>query len=404
MVEHARTGDPGRVFARAPDRVVLHVDMDAFFAAIEVRDDPELAGKPVIVGGNGRRGVVAACTYEARRYGVHSAMPSTEARRRCPSAIFVEGHYHRYAEVSRQLHEILQSVTPLVEGVSLDEAYLDVSGARRRIGDGATIAADIRRRVRSDLDLACSVGVGTSKLVAKLASKAAKPRASRAGIEPGPGVVVVGKSDEAAFLRPLPVRALPGVGPRSAQRLGALGVATVGQLSELPVGTLERALGPAAGRQLAAMAAGEDPRPVVAEQRPKSVGHEETFATDLWDGAELRARLLRMVEASAAVLRNSGLRARTVTVKARLADFSQQTRSHTLRVPVDTEAAIAPVATALLQSVDRPLGVRLLGVSLSGLDTADTGLQLAFDLGPGGPGASEPEGGHGPRIPTDDEA
>ncbi len=378
--------------------------MDAFFASVEVRDDPSLAGRPVIVGGDGRRGVVAACTYEARRYGVHSAMPSSEARRRCPSAVFVAGRYHRYAEVSEQLHAILRSVTPLVEGISLDEAYLDVTGARRRSGDGRTIAEGIRRRVAEELRLTCSVGVGPSKLVAKLASKAAKPRASSSGIEPGAGVVVVTEDEQASFLRPLPVRALPGVGPATARRLDGLGVATVGDLSALPPGVLERALGRAAGRHLEAMAAGVDPRPVVPEHRPKSVGHEETFPEDLWDLGDLRARLLRMVEASAAMLRGAGLRARTVTVKVRLSDFSQRTRSHSLGVALDADPAIGAVAVALLESVERPLGVRLLGVSLSGLVPAGGGLQLAFDLGQlaADDGARSASGETGP--PSDEEA
>jgi DNA polymerase-4 len=384
-------------------RVILHVDMDAFFASVEVRDDPRLAGKPVIVGGSGRRGVVAACTYEARRFGVHSAMPSTEARRRCPSALFVEGHYHRYAEVSGQLHEILRAVTPLVEGISLDEAYLDVTGSRRRSGDGAAIAHRIRQRVREELDLPCSVGVGASKLTAKLASKAAKPRASRSGIEPGPGVVVVPKEEERAFLRPLPVRALPGVGPATAGRFRTLGVATVGDLADLPTVALERAVGSASGRHLAAMASGDDPRPVVPEQAAKSIGHEETFTVDIWDGDELRARLLRMVEASAALLRNAHLRARTVTVKARFSDFSQCTRSHSPGVPVDTDAAIGAVAAALLASIDRPLGVRLLGVSLSGLGPAAGGLQLAFDLGTAVQPLDGAPAAPGSRLPTDGE-
>ena len=222
--------------------------------------------------------------------------------------------------------------------------------------------------------------MGATKLVAKLASKAAKPQASRTHIEPGAGVVVVGRQDERSFLRPLPVRALPGVGPATARRLHELGVATVGNLADLPVGTLERAVGRAVGRQLAAMADGRDDRPVVPDQAQKSIGHEETFALDLWDAADLRARLLRMVEASASLLRGAELQARTVTVKARLSDFSQRTRSHSLGVPVDTEQAIGAVAVALLESIERPLGVRLLGVSLSGLGPADGGLQLAFDL------------------------
>jgi DNA polymerase IV len=397
------SGRPSPPAVPADERVILHVDMDAFFASVEVRDDPSLTGKPVIVGGDGRRGVVAACTYEARRFGVHSAMSSAEARRRCPSAVFVPGHYHRYTEVSEELHAILLSVTPLVEGISLDEAYLDVTGARRRSGGGGAIGVAIRRRVHDDLRLNCSVGVGRSKLVSKLASKAAKPRASPSGIEPGPGVVTVGRDDERSFLRPLPVRALPGVGPATARRLHDLGVVTVGDLADLPPGTLKRAVGSAAGRQLAAMADGRDERPVVPDQVQKSIGHEETFATDLWDAADLTARLLRMVEASASMLRGAGLRARTVTVKAKLSDFSLRTRSHSLGVPVDTEAAIGAVATALLDSIDRPLGVRLLGVSLSGLGRPDGGLQLAFDLDADAPvGHASPGDGSG-MLPTDEE-
>jgi DNA polymerase IV len=401
-------GSPGpspqpRDGVSADERIILHVDMDAFFASVEVLDDPSLAGKPVIVGGNGRRGVVAACTYEARRFGVHSAMSSAEARRRCPSAVFIGGHYHRYVEVSGELHGIFRSVTPLVEGISLDEAFLDVTGARRRSGDGADIAAGIRQRVQDELHLTCSVGVGASKLVAKLASKAAKPQASRTRIEPGAGVVVVSRQDEPSFLRPMPVRALPGVGPATARRLHELGVVSVGNLADLPVGTLERAVGNAVGRQLAAMADGRDDRPVVPDQVQKSIGHEETFATDLWDAADLRARLLRMVEASASLLRGAELRTRTVTVKARLSDFSQCTRSHSLAIPVDTEAAIGAVAIALLESIDRPLGVRLLGVSLSGLGPADAGLQLAFDLDTEGSVGQSPAAGERAVLPSDEE-
>ena len=368
------------------DRVILHVDMDSFFASVEVLDDPSLSGRPVIVGGSGRRGVVAACTYEARMFGVHSAMPSTVARRLCPGAVFVDGRFHRYVEESRKLHAIFEAVTPLVEGISLDEAFLDVSGSQQLLGDGPTIAAAIRQRVSDELHLTCSVGVGRSKLMAKLASKAAKPVASAAGIAPGVGVVVVAPERELEFLHPLSIRALWGIGPVTGKRLNALGVHTVGDIAALPFGTLERTLGLATGTHLAALSRGEDPRPVVAERAAKSVGHEETFPDDLWDLDTLRRHLLRMVDASATILRKSGLAARTVNVKLRYADFSQSTRSHTLSVPLDAAPAIGVVATALLDSVDLDKGVRLLGVSLTGFADAQIGTQLSLDLAVGLPG------------------
>ena len=369
--------------------------MDSFFASVEVLDDPRLAGRPVIVGGSGRRGVVAACTYEARMFGIHSAMPSSVARRLCPDAVFVDGRYHRYMEESRKLHAIFEAVTPLVEGISLDEAFLDVSGALQLLGDGPTIAAAIRQRVSDELHLTCSVGVGRSKLMAKLASKAAKPVASVVGIEPGSGVVVVSPECELEFLHPLPIRALWGIGPVTGKRLNALGVHTVGDIAALPAGTLERTLGVAAGTHLAALSRGEDPRPVVVEQAAKSIGHEETFADDLWDFDTLRRHLLRMVDASATILRKSGLAARTVNVKLRYADFTHITRSHTLPVPLDAAPAIGVVATALFESVDLAKGVRLLGVSLSGFADVEVGTQLSLDLG-AAPAGSEVGRASGP--------
>ncbi len=362
------------------ERVILHVDMDAFFASVEVLDDPSLRGRPVIVGGSGRRGVVAACTYEARRFGVRSAMPSAVARRLCPSAIFVHGRYHRYQEESEKLHAILRSVTPLVEGISIDEAFLDVTGAQHRLGDGRAIAAALRARVHDELHLTCSVGVARSKLVAKLASEAAKPVANRVGIEPGRGVVVVPGVGELAFLHALPVRALWGVGPATGQKLAALGVDTVGDLAVLPDGILERTLGPAAGTHLAALSKGHDPRPVVPDHVAKSIGHEETFTTDLWDRDELHGRLVRLVDASVAHLRGAGLGARTVTVKIRFDDFATVTRSHSTPAPADTAAAIGDTASALFDAVERDRGVRLLGVSLSGLGEPAVATQLALDL------------------------
>jgi DNA polymerase-4 len=211
----------------------MHVDLDAFFAAVEVLDDPTLAGRPVIVGGSGTRGVVAACTYEARAFGIHSAMSSVEARRRCPHAIFLSGRYSRYAEVSVQFHEVLHDFTPVVEGIGLDEAFLDVAGARRTLGSPPTIAGAIREAVRERLQLNCAVGVARSKLLAKLASRAAKPTAAMEGPRPGPGVVVVPPDGELAFLHPLPVRALWGVGAATGKRLSDLGVVTVGDLAAI---------------------------------------------------------------------------------------------------------------------------------------------------------------------------
>jgi len=381
------------------DRVILHVDMDSFFASVEVRDDPSLAGKPVIVGGSGRRGVVAACTYEARMFGVHSAMPSSVARRLCPDAVFLDGRFHRYLEESRNLHAILESYTPLVEGISLDEAFCDVSGAVHLFGSGPTMGHAIRSRVRAEMRLDCSVGVGRSKLMAKLASKAAKPRASRSGIEPGPGVVEVSAAGELDFLHPMPVRALWGIGPVTEKRLLALGVTTVGELAAVSPESLERYLGQAAGRHLSELSRAVDDRPVVPVQEAKSIGHEETFSTDVWEVEELRRRLQRMVDASATALRQAGRTARTVTVKLRFGDFTQITRSHTLDGPVDATTAIAAIAAALLDSVDLARGVRLLGVSLSGLADPGGGTQLRLDLEPIADGSDRIEGPDGVRTP-----
>jgi DNA polymerase IV len=389
---HHQRPEPEQGAGSFAERVILHVDMDAFFASVEVLDDPSLAGQPVVVGGSGGRGVVAACTYEARMFGVHSAMPSSVARRLCPSAVFVDGRYHRYMEVSTKLRGILESVTPLVEGISLDEAFLDVTGSRQLLGDGPSIAADIRRRVDEEIHLTCSVGVGRTKLMAKLASEAAKPMATRTEIRQGRGVVVIAPERELEFLHPLPVRALWGVGPVTGRRLEALGVRCVGDIAVLPAGSLERYLGSALGAHLTALSRGEDPRPVVPDQAAKSIGHEETFATDLSDRDDLHRHLTRMVDASATNLRLSQLAARTISVKIRFGDFTMATRSHSMDSPIDASPAIGAVAAALLDSVELHQGVRLLGVSLSGFGDPDAGLQLSLDLG----SAMSGQGGGGP--------
>ena len=356
--------------------------MDAFFASVEVLDDPSLAGKPVIVGGAGARGVVASCTYEARIYGVHSAMPSVQARQLCPDAIFLSGRHSRYAEVSAELHRVLHDVTPMVEPIGLDEAFVDVAGALRLLGPPEVIAQGVRGRVRDELQLDCAVGIGRSKMIAKLASRAAKPRATRAGLVPGPGVLLVAPEEELAFLHGHDVEALWGVGPATAKRLHDLGVHTVGDLAALPLDTVTRRLGKASGAHLAALARGEDPDPVRPDRPTKSIGHEETFSQDLVDPQELERHVLRMSESVATMLRGTSTAARTITVKVKFKDLSLQTRSHTLGRAIATGGAIGQVASALLAGIDPGEGIRLLGVSASGL-TVGGADQLSFDLGDG---------------------
>ena len=364
--------------APVADPTILHVDMDSFFASVEVLLDPSLKGKPVIVGGAGDRGVVASCTYEARAYGIHSAMPSARARRLCPHAVFVHGHYDLYSDFSKRIHAVFESFTPLVEGISLDEAFLDVAGARRLFGDAEQIAHAIRARIKDELDLGCAVGVGPTKLIAKLASKAAKPKASLKGPVPGRGVVVVRPGEELDFLHPLPVNALWGVGPATEARLKRFGVSTVGDLSKLPLESLTATLGNAVGSHLHDLSHARDPRPVEPVRDTKSVGHEETYAADLVEPAELHREALRMADAVGSRLRTAGLAGRTVTVKVRFHDFETITRSHSLPGPVDSGHDIARTACALLEQVDPTPGVRLLGVSVSNLSKG-AARQLSFD-------------------------
>jgi DNA polymerase IV len=406
-VADAGAPEPGGVWpAEAGRCTVLHVDMDAFFAAVEVLDDPTLAGKPVIVGGSGARGVVASCTYEARAYGIHSAMPSVQARRRCPHAVFVSGRYRRYAEMSERLHDVLHRFSPAVEGIGLDEAFVDVSGVTRLMGSPPVLARRLRQEVCAVLELDCAVGVARTKLLAKLASRAAKPVPSLEGPQPGPGVVVVLPSAELAFLHPLPVRALWGVGPATAARLETMGVSTVADLARIPAQSLCRALGTAHGRALATLARGEDPRRVEPDRDAKSVGHEETFATDLRMPDALHTHVVRMADAVATRLREAHLEGRTITVKVRYGDRTTITRSQTVGAPVDSPRAVAAVAQALLDAVDVSTGVRLLGVSVSGLRAAVTeARQLSFDdteapAGPAGAPGTPPD----PRAPRVDDA
>jgi DNA polymerase-4 len=359
---------------------VLHVDMDCFFAAVETLDNPELKGRPVIVGGTGKRGVVASASYEARASGVRSAMPMAEARRRCPGAAFVAGRHGRYGEVSARLHAVMREVTPKIEPISLDEAWLDVSGCHRLFGPSEQIASLVRRRVAEELSLGCSVGVARSKMIAKLASREAKPRPSPRGPLPGPGVVVVHADEELAFLHPRPVRDLWGVGPKMADQLARYGIQTIGDLAALGSEALQRMVGTTVGRQLHLLSWSRDERAVEPAGAPKSIGHEETFATDRHDQAELHPEVVRLSDSVAARLRSAGLTGRTVNVKLRFADFSTIVRSHSLGGPLLTSIEIARVATALIESVDVGCGIRLVGVSVSSLEPLESasGRQLSL--------------------------
>lgn len=339
--------------------------MDAFFVSVELRRRPDLVGQPVVVGGTGNRGVVAAASYEARRYNVHSALPSAVARRRCPHAVFLPGDHELYSQVSTEVHEIFGRYTPLIEPLSLDEAFLDVSGATRLFGEGVEIARRIRADVRDELQLACSVGVAPNKFLAKLASVEAKPRPLPDRIEPGLGVVEVMPGRELDFLHPLPVKRLWGVGPVTLDKLEGLGIRTVGDLARLDERTVVTALGRASGSHLIALSNAIDDRPVEVGRDPKSIGHEETYPNDLYELAELERELVRLSDAVAGRLRRHGSGARTLTLKVRFAGFRTVTRSTTLESAIDTGPELVGALKPLLRALDLTPGVRLLGVSTS---------------------------------------
>jgi DNA polymerase IV len=341
-----------------PAEPFLHVDLDAFYASVEVLKDPSLAGKPVVVGGAGSRGVVMSASYEARAFGIRSAMPAVRAKRLCPDAVFVPPDFESYKAHSNRFREVLLAVTPLVEPISLDEAFLDVAGALLLFGEPAGIAEKIRREVLAEVGVRCSVGVGPSKLIAKLASKQAKPD----------GLMVVRADDVAAFLEPLPVRALWGVGEKTADTLSRLGVKTVGDLSRTPPAVLGRLLGEQHARDLHDLAIGRDERPVVAYEAPKSVSHEETFDADLDAEEDLLREALALTHRVASRLREDGYRARTVTLKVRLATFTTLTRSRTLPAPTDVAADLYEVVAELYRGLPGARRrVRLLGVAATGL-------------------------------------
>jgi len=350
-------------------RDIIHLDMDAFYAAVEVLDNPELQGQPVIVGGRGARGVVSASSYEARRFGVHSAQPSVTARRLCPDGIFLPVRMERYAEISSSVFAIFRRYTPLVEPLSIDEAFLDVTRCRRLFGEPPEIARKIRQVVREELGLTVSAGVAPSKLVAKIASDLNKPD----------GLTVVEHGQVEAFLNPLPIERLWGVGEVTQQALALLGVTTIGHLAALPLDLLETKFGHRSAEHLFHMSRGEDDRAVEVVREAKSIGHETTFEQDLLARAAIRPRLLSLSHDVAGRLRRKAAAGRTVTLKVKYADFVLITRSATLAEPTNDQLEIFREVTALLEKTEvgrRP--VRLLGISLSQLVFKDEPGQLSL--------------------------
>jgi DNA polymerase-4 len=340
------------------DEPILHVDLDAFYASVEVLKDPSLAGRPVVVGGAGSRGVVMSASYEARAFGIRNAMPAVRARRLCPDAVFLPPDFGSYKAHSNRFREVLLAVTPLVEPISLDEAFLDVSGALLLFGDPPAIARKVRREVLAEVGVRCSVGVGPNKLVAKLASKQAKPD----------GLVVVRRDEVPAFLEPLPVRALWGIGEKTAETLARVGAKTVGDLSRTSPAILGRLIGEQHARDLHELSLGRDDRPVVAYEPPKSVSHEETFGVDLDAEEDLLREALALSHRVAARLREDGYRARTITLKVRLANFTTLTRSRTLSASTDVAADLYEVAVELYRGLPGARRrVRLLGIAATGL-------------------------------------
>jgi DNA polymerase-4 len=354
-------------------RTILHVDLDAFYAAVEQRDDPALRGKPVLVGGSARRGVVASCSYEARTFGIHSAMPMAEALRRCPKAIVVRHRMDRYVDASRRFFAILGDFSPEVEGLSLDEAFLDVTASERLLGDGPLIARKIKERVRAELSLVASVGVAPIMFAAKIASDIDKPD----------GLRVVTPDGLLAFLHPLPMTRLWGVGDATRQALASMGLSTIGDVARYPESALVGRLGAITGHHLAALARGEDSRVVEPESDPVSVGHQETFDDDYEDKGELAVILLDQADRVARRLREASLRARAVVLIVKYDDFRQITRRTTLEMPTSDGGVLARTAIDLLDKVavePRKGGrVRLCGISATNLEPRDAPRQLGFD-------------------------
>ena len=336
---------------------ILHVDMDAFFASVAERDNPELKGKPVVIG-MGARGVVSAANYEARKFGIHSAMPVGRARRLAPHAIFLPVDMARYQEVSGHVMEIFHSFTPWVEPISLDEAFLDVTGSQKLLGTGREIAVAIRKKVEEQEGITCSVGIAPSKFIAKLASAHCKPN----------GMLEITADRILTFLHPLPIQAMWGVGPKTAEILERLGLRTIEDIAKLPRATLIRALGEANGASLYELAWGRDYRDVTPEEPDRSISAAETFAQDLDNPEEILTEFLRLTERATARLRDRELFSKTVGIKVRFADFSTINRTKTLPLPIDSTHDVYEVVKGLYQGlrIDRAR-LRLVGVSLENL-------------------------------------
>ena len=349
---------------------ILHVDMDAFFVEVERRERADLRGRPVVVGGTGGRGVVAAASYEARTFGINSAMPMVHARRLCPAAIVLPPDHRKYQAASEQVFGVFRSFAPLVEGLSLDEAFLDVGGLRHHYPDPVVIGIQIRSRLREDLGLPASVGIAANKFLAKLASEAAKPD----------GIRHVPADESLAFLHPLPVRSLWGVGEATHAALERLGVHTVGDLAEVPSVTLRKHLGKAAGTHLHELAWGRDSRPVVPGTAAKSISVEETYERDMHGREAIEGELLRHADRLSWRLRSAGVAGRTLTVKVRFADFTTITRSTTLESPTDVARDLYRAAQELIGklALDRK-PVRLVGLGMTALEPATAPRQLAVD-------------------------
>jgi DNA polymerase-4 len=351
------------------ESTILHVDMDAFFASVEERDNPALKGKAVVVG-TGVRGVVSAANYEARKFGIHAAMPVGRAKRLAPHAIFVPPNMSRYSEVSSHIMEIFRSVTPLVEPLSLDEAFLDVTGAKRLLGDGREIAKQIRAKVEASEGITCSVGIATTKFIAKLASGRCKPN----------GMLEIAEDRVLEFLHPLPVNAIWGVGPKTNEELQKLGLRTVADIANTPRQTLIRALGEAAGASLYELSWGRDYRDVEPGEVDKSISAAETFDSDTEDQEIVLRELLRLTEKATYRMREKDFSARTISIKVRFADFKTISRSKTVPLAISATHEVFEVVKALFLGLklDRAR-IRLVGVSLDGLeDGIDASEQLVL--------------------------